>query len=78
MVLACDRLGAQAHIDRINDWVFGKYKILQESGKPPVEIRLDASIGLTDWHPGDTLQQVLENADKAMYVNKHQSRRQTA
>lgn len=78
VVLTCDLLGAKAHIDRITDWVFGKYKILAESNKTPIEVRLDASIGVAEWHKGDTLQEVIENADKAMYVDKNRSRRQTA
>jgi diguanylate cyclase (GGDEF)-like protein len=78
VVLACEKTGAQAHVTRIHDWVFGKYKILQDRGTPPVEIHLDASIGLAEWHPGETLQHVIEKADKAMYIDKNKSRLQTA
>jgi diguanylate cyclase (GGDEF)-like protein len=74
LVLACDGFAAQGHIDRIHDWVFGKYTIQDGKDSKPIEVRLDASIGVADWRPGETIQQVIENADKAMYVDKNRSR----
>jgi len=74
LVLTCDGFGAQAHINRIHDWVFGKYTIQDGKDGKPIEVRLDASIGVADWHLGDTIQQVIENADKAMYLDKNRSR----
>jgi diguanylate cyclase (GGDEF)-like protein len=74
LVLACDGFGAQAHINRIHDWVFGKYTIQDGKNTKPIEVRLDASIGVADWRPGETIQQVIENADKAMYLDKNRSR----
>ena len=74
LVLACDGFAAQGYVSRIHDWVFGKYTIQDGSGGKPVEILLDASIGVADWHLGETIHQVVENADKAMYVDKNRSR----
>lgn len=74
LVLACDEVGAQLHLDRIQDWVFGRYLIQVGMNKKPVEVRLDASIGVADWHPGETMEEVIENADRAMYREKQQSR----
>lgn len=74
LVLACDEVGAKLHIDRIQDWVFGRYMIQVGTNKQPIEVRLDASIGVADWHPGETIEEVIENADRAMYREKQLSR----
>jgi len=78
LVLCCDGFGAQAHIKRIRDWVFGKYTIKVGADKTAVEVQLDASIGVADWHQGESIEQVIENADKAMYLEKNRSRMQPA
>lgn len=78
LVLSCDGFSARVHIDRIRDWVFGKYVIQVGTEKKALEVQLDASIGVADWHPGETIDQVLENADRAMYLEKNRSRMQTA
>jgi PleD family two-component response regulator len=36
---------------------------------------VDASIGVAEWRTGETIQQVIEEADTAMYVEKNRSRR---
>jgi diguanylate cyclase (GGDEF)-like protein len=78
LLLTCDRSGAHAHIKRIREWVFGKYTIQSKTDKAPVQVQLDASIGVADWHPGDSVEQVIENADAAMYLEKDSSRKRTA
>lgn len=78
LLLCCDRSGAQSHINRIRDWVFGKYTIRAKSDKLPVQIQLDASIGVAEWHLGESVEQVIENADAAMYLDKDHSRKKTA
>lgn len=75
VVLGCDAISASSHIARIRDWVFGKYTIELEDKKHPLEIRVDASIGIAEWRAGETIQQVIEKADTAMYVEKNCSRR---
>lgn len=71
VVLGCDAISAGSHIARIRDWVFGKYTIQLEDKKEPLEIRVDASIGVAEWRTGETIQQVIEKADTAMYVEKN-------
>jgi diguanylate cyclase (GGDEF)-like protein len=78
VVLSSDSLGAQMHIDRIQQWVFGKYRIQGGPDSKPFEIRIDASLGVAEWHPGETMQQVFENADNAMYIEKNVSRKRPA
>jgi diguanylate cyclase len=74
LVLACAGLSAKSQIDRIQDWAFGRYKT-QVSPDKMVEFQLQASIGFADWHVGETLEQVIANADKAMYAQKSVARR---
>ncbi|MGC1461352.1 MAG: GGDEF domain-containing protein [Terracidiphilus sp.] len=78
LLLCCDEVGAQSHIKRIRDWVFGKYTIQAGADKTPIEVQLDASVGVADWHSGESIEQVIENADKAMYLEKNRSRMQPA
>jgi diguanylate cyclase (GGDEF)-like protein len=78
VVLSSDLFGAQMHIDRIRQWVFGKYRIQSGPDSKPFEIRIDASLGVAEWNPGETMQQVIENADNAMYIEKNESRKMRA
>jgi diguanylate cyclase (GGDEF)-like protein len=53
-------------MDRMRKWVLGDYTI-QLAATPPVKVSLDASIGVAQWQPGETIQQIIERADSAMY-----------
>ena len=70
MVLDCDLPGARSQIERMQKWVFGDYTIQLTSDKSKVKISLVASIGMAQWQPGETTQQVTERADAAMYNDK--------
>jgi diguanylate cyclase (GGDEF)-like protein len=73
VVLACDKAGAGSHIDRIREWVFGKYTIHDgKAGEGPV-LHVDASIGVAEWKDGKSLQQLIAEADAAMYQDKSKS-----
>jgi diguanylate cyclase (GGDEF)-like protein len=74
LVLSCSGLSAKSQIERIQDWAIGRYKT-QVSPNKTVEFQLQASIGFADWHPGETIEQVIENADKAMYLQKSAARK---
>jgi diguanylate cyclase (GGDEF)-like protein len=74
LVLACDGDGARMQIDRIREWVFGKYTIRGGPGKEPVSIQVDASIGMAEWKPNKTLEQIIEEADVSMYMDKNSTR----
>jgi GGDEF domain-containing protein len=41
------------------------------AGVDKVKIRMDASIGVAQWQPGETAHQVIEHADAAMYKEKN-------
>lgn len=69
-LLACDASGARAHIERIRQWVFGKYTLQSAAGGNGVQVYMDASIGLAEWHPGESMQVVIAHADQSMYQDK--------
>jgi diguanylate cyclase (GGDEF)-like protein len=73
IVLSRDMEVAQSQVQRIRDWVFGNYSIETGTGKGAVKIHVAASIGLALWQHGATMQQVVEQADAAMYLDKQMS-----
>jgi diguanylate cyclase len=69
VVLSCGGQAATAHINRIKQWVFGKYTV-RGPGADPLVITMDASIGEAEWHPGESMQHLIGEADSAMYMDK--------
>ncbi len=59
---------AEPQLERVRKWVFGEYTI-QASGKEQ-KVFVDASIGVAGWSKGEAITLVIEQADKAMYVQK--------
>jgi diguanylate cyclase (GGDEF)-like protein len=78
MVIDSDIAGATAQVERLQQWVFGEYTIRLRKGSGEVKIKVDAAIGLTQWQPGQTLKEIVEDADKAMYKRKEMTRSQHA
>jgi diguanylate cyclase (GGDEF)-like protein len=74
VVLNCELAAAKPQINRIREWVLGDYTIHAGSSKS-LKVDVDASIGVAQWMPGKTVQQVIEQADAAMYLDKKQSRK---
>jgi diguanylate cyclase (GGDEF)-like protein len=72
MVLDCDLPGARSQIERMKKWVLGDYTL--QVGTTEVKINLDASIGVAQWQPGETVLQITERADASMYHGKELSR----
>jgi PleD family two-component response regulator len=59
---------AQAQIDRLRKWVCGSYTLQPSSS--PIKLRVDASIGLAERLPGETIKELMERADAEMYRDK--------
>jgi diguanylate cyclase (GGDEF)-like protein len=74
IVLACDTAGAKAHIDRIREWVFGKYTLIERAGSPGLVVHVEAAIGVAEWNSGRTLEDLIAEADAAMYKDKSHSK----
>ena len=70
IVLDCDLAAAKSQIERMEKWVFGEYPIQAAGGKGEVKVNIDAAVGMAQWHVGETLQQLTERADSAMYSDK--------
>jgi diguanylate cyclase (GGDEF)-like protein len=68
VVLDCDLPQAQERVDRLSAWVCGSYTV--EAAAGPVKLRLSASIGLAQFTPPETMKQLLQRADFAMYRQK--------
>jgi len=43
---------------------------------PEIKVNASASIGLAQWQTGESMKDVIEHADKDMYVNKEQARKE--
>ena len=72
VVLDCALTQAQAQIERVKAWVCGNYTVDGATG--PVKLRVDSSIGLAEFAPPETLKELLDRADTAMYQHKAASR----
>jgi diguanylate cyclase (GGDEF)-like protein len=69
VVLSCGLKPAKAHSERVQQWVLGKYT-LHAGSKGATVIQVDASIGVVQWRQGETMQQLIAEADAAMYSDK--------
>jgi diguanylate cyclase (GGDEF)-like protein len=76
LLLDCDKSKAKAKIDRLREWVCGNYTVQVRSG--PIKLRVDASIGLAEHLPMETMKGLLARADAEMYRQKAASRAKAA
>lgn len=74
LLLSCDAAGANFHVERIKEWVFGKYVLQNGTGNKILNIQVDAAIGVAEWRRGMSAQQLIAQADKAMYRDKDKRR----
>jgi len=72
IVLAGDSQSTRSYVGRLQDWVFGKYTVA-EPGHRALELRVDASVGTAEWHAGQSVEQLIAEADAAMYMEKNRS-----
>jgi diguanylate cyclase (GGDEF)-like protein len=80
-VFDCGMAEAESRRDRVRKWVCGNYTVKTGAGTvrmSPIQLSIDASIGLAELRPGELMKDLLARADAAMYEDKAQSRqRQT-
>ena len=72
ILLDCALAEARAQTDRLRQWVCGDYTVLVPTG--PVKLRVDASIGLAEHIPNETVRELIARADADMYEHKAASR----
>jgi len=71
IVLDCDLESANAQIERMRQWAFGEYSIETATAAGGTKVRVEASIGLVQWQPEESMREVIERADAAMYREKN-------
>ncbi len=72
IVLDCALPEAMAQSERLTKWICGNYTI---QGNPTaLKLRVDASIGMAEFHRGETMHDLLARADSAMYGKKASSK----
>ena len=72
LLLHCQMQEAQAQIDRLREWVCGKYTV--QGSSVGMKLRVTASIGLAQRLPGETIKALVDRADVEMYREKAISR----
>jgi diguanylate cyclase (GGDEF)-like protein len=77
-VIDCDCAATNGIVERIRKWVFGDYTLQTGAGKAEVKVKLEASVGVAQWEPGQSMQELIEHADAAMYQEKHSTRKKGA
>ena len=70
VLLDCDLAGTAVMTDRVRQWVFGDYTIVTDGDTEKIRMRVDAAIGIAEWIAGETVEQVIQRADRAMYEDK--------
>jgi diguanylate cyclase (GGDEF)-like protein len=73
VILSGDLKAAKSYAERVQQWVFGKYT-LRGTGNSSVVVQVNASIGNAEWHRGETMLQLIAEADADMYLDKKVSR----
>ena len=78
IVVGREREIAERLVERIREWVFGEYSLPGAHGCEDLKVMVEAAVGLAEWLPGETMEQLLQRADAAMYRDKGAARRLTA
>jgi diguanylate cyclase (GGDEF)-like protein len=65
ILLDCDLSQACAQTDRLRQWVTGTYTVPGRRG--PLKLRVDASLGLAEHLPDETMSDLFSRADAEMY-----------
>ena len=74
VILSCNLKTAQAHIDRLQEWVFGKYTV-RGANEAAFAVQVTGSIGAAQWRRGQTPKQLIAEADSKMFAQKKLARR---
>jgi diguanylate cyclase (GGDEF)-like protein len=72
LLLHCRLQEARAQIDRMREWVCGRYSL--EGGAAQVKLLVHASIGVAERQPGETMKEMIDRADAEMYREKAAAR----
>jgi len=67
-IVEADLSGAELCAKRVRQWVFGDYTV--QTGEGAKKIRLEGAVGVAEWIPGRSANEVIRLADAAMYEQK--------
>jgi diguanylate cyclase (GGDEF)-like protein len=70
ILLDCELAAATLLLERVRKWVFGDYTITPDGEAEKIRIWVSAAVGIVEWKPGESAQQLIERADRAMYKDK--------
>jgi diguanylate cyclase (GGDEF)-like protein len=72
VVLDCPLTEARVRIERMREWFCGNYTVTGNRGS--WKIRVEVSIGVAEFQPGETMKQLVDRADADMYKQKVHAR----
>jgi diguanylate cyclase (GGDEF)-like protein len=72
LLLHCRVAEAKEQVNRLQEWVCGNYTV--QGSSAPAKLRVFASIGLAERLAGETMKELIERADAAMYRDKAAAR----
>jgi diguanylate cyclase (GGDEF)-like protein len=75
VLLDCGIEHATAQIERASRWACGSYSVQGTDG--PLKMNVGASVGLAEFAPPESMKELLDRADAAMYQNKRAGRAPT-
>ena len=78
VVSDCDAKTANSQVERVKRWVLGEYTIKLDAGSQEAKVKVSACIGWAQWEKGQTVAQLIAQADAAMYSGKALARSQNA
>ena len=76
VVMDCDLAASKSRIEVLQKWAFGDYTVRLGDGKSEVKVKVEGSVGIASWQAGQSMKQLIEIADAAMYKQKGPSRKQ--
>ncbi len=69
---------AQSQVERLQKWAMGEYTIQPGKSSAPIKCQVEASVGLAQWRPGESMTELIARADAAMYGHKSSGQKQKA
>jgi diguanylate cyclase (GGDEF)-like protein len=69
VILSGNLRSAIAHIECVEQWIFGKYTI-NEANKKRIVIELNGAVGVAQWRRGQSMEGLIAEADSKMYLDK--------
>jgi diguanylate cyclase (GGDEF)-like protein len=73
LIFDCGLTEAQARAERLRKWVCGSYTLESKQGE--IKLQVQASTGLAEHGDDESMNELIERADAAMYADKELSRR---